>query len=53
MAIRRSLKGEPANALMRLGFVERMIEILFKFDSIYGSVLETEDILILQCTTKA
>lgn len=45
MAIRRSLKGEPANALMRLGSVEIVEEILLKFDSIYGSVLETEDIL--------
>lgn len=45
MAVRRSLKGEAANVLMRLGTVDKVDEILNKFDSIYGSVLETEDIL--------
>ena len=45
MAIRRSLKGEPANILMRLGSIEAIEEILWKFDSIYGNVMETEDIL--------
>ena len=45
MAVRRSLRGEAANVLMRLGTVEGIHEILEKFDSIYGSVLETEDIL--------
>ncbi|XP_062566718.1 uncharacterized protein LOC134229024 [Saccostrea cucullata] len=44
-AIRRSLKGEPANVLMRLGPVSTIEEILQKFDSIYGNVLGTEDIL--------
>lgn len=45
MAIRRSLKGEPANILMRLGSVDIIEEILHKFDSIYGNVMEAEDIL--------
>jgi hypothetical protein len=36
---------EAANVLMRLGTVEGIHEILEKFDSIYDSVLETEDIL--------
>ena len=41
-AMRGSLKGEPANVMMRLGSID---EILQKFDSIYGNVLGTEDIL--------
>lgn len=45
MAIRRSLKGEPANILMRLGSIDIIEEILHKFDSIYGNVMEAEDIL--------
>ena len=45
MAVRRSLRGEAANVLMRLGTVHAVEDILRKFDSIYGSVLETEDIL--------
>ena len=44
-AIRRSLKGEPANVMMRLGPGNSIDEILQKFDSIYGNVLGTEDIL--------
>lgn len=44
-AIRRSLKGEPATVMMRLGPVDSIDEILQKFDSIYGNVLGTEDIL--------
>lgn len=44
-AIRRSLKGEPATVMMRLGPVDNIDEILQKFDSIYGNVLGTEDIL--------
>ena len=44
-AIRRSLKGEPANVMMRLGPACSIEEILLKFDSIYGNVLGTEDIL--------
>lgn len=45
MAIRRSLKGEPANILMQLGSIDIIEEILHKFDSIYGNVMEAEDIL--------
>lgn len=44
-AIRRSLKGEPATVMMRLGPVDNIDEILQKFDSIYGNVLGTDDIL--------
>ena len=44
-AIKRSLKGEPANVMMRLGPGNSIDEILQKFDSIYGNVLGTEDIL--------
>lgn len=44
-AIRRSLKGEPANVMMRLGPVHTIEEILQKFDNIYGNVFGTEDIL--------
>lgn len=46
-AIRRSLQGEPATVMMRLGPVDNIDEILQKFDSIhvYGNVLGTEDIL--------
>jgi hypothetical protein len=45
MAIRRSLKEEPANILMRIGSVEVLEEIMWKFDGIYGNVMEAEDIL--------
>ncbi|XP_062601250.1 uncharacterized protein LOC134262945 [Saccostrea cucullata] len=45
MAIRRLLKGESANVLMRLGTIIKVDDIIVKFDSIYGSVLETENIL--------
>ena len=44
-AIRRSLKGEPANVMMRLGPGNSIDEILQEFDSIYGNVLSIEDIL--------
>lgn len=44
-AIRRPLKGEPATVMMRLSPVDNIDEILQKFDSIYGNVLGTEDIL--------
>lgn len=44
-AIRMSLKGEPPTAMMRLGHVDNIDEILQKFESIYGNVLGTEDIL--------
>lgn len=44
-AIIRLLKGEPATVMMRLGPVDNIDEILQKFDSIYGTVLGTENIL--------
>lgn len=44
-AIRRSVKGEAAKVIMRLGVGASVEEILFKLDSIYGNVLEKEDIL--------
>lgn len=43
--IRRSVKGEPPTAIMRLGHIDNRDEILQKFDSINGNVLGTEDIL--------
>ena len=45
MAVRRSLKGEAATVLMRLGPDILVQDVIAKFDSIYGNVLETEDIL--------
>lgn len=44
-AIRRSVKGEAAKVIMRLGVGANVQEILSKLDSIYGNVLEKEDIL--------
>lgn len=44
-AIIRLLKGEPATVMMRFGPVDNIDEILQKFDSIYGNVLGTENIL--------
>ncbi|XP_062606590.1 paraneoplastic antigen Ma3 homolog [Saccostrea cucullata] len=44
-AIRRSVKGEAAKVIMRLGVGVSVQEILCKLDSIYGNVLEKEDIL--------
>lgn len=44
-AITRSVKGEPPTAMMRLGHIDSIDEILQKFESINGNVLGTEDIL--------
>jgi hypothetical protein len=43
--IRISLKGEQANVMMRLDPACSIEEMLLKFDSIYGNVLGTENIL--------
>ena len=44
-SIRRSVKGEAAHVVMRLGVSASVDEILHKFDSIYGNVMEKEDVL--------
>lgn len=44
-AIRRSLRGEAARVSMRLGTNASVKEILHKFDSVYGAVEVSEDIL--------
>lgn len=44
-SIRRSVKGEAAHVIMRLGVSASVDEILYKFDSVYGNVMEKEDIL--------
>lgn len=46
MVIRRLLKGELVNILMWFGLIDIIEEILYKFDSIYGNVMEVEDILV-------
>lgn len=46
MVVRRFLKGEVVIVLMRLGFDIFVQDVIVKFDSIYGNVLETEDILV-------
>ena len=43
--IRRSVRGEAANVIMRLGVSASIDEVLHKMDSIYGNVLEKEDVL--------
>ena len=44
-AVRRSVRGEAANVIMRLGVGASIHDILHKMDSIYGNVLEQEDVL--------
>lgn len=44
-AIRRSVRGEPSRVLMRLGTTATVIEILQKFDSVYG-IIDTRESLL-------
>jgi hypothetical protein len=44
-AIRRSVKGDAASVLRRLGVDARLMDILRKFDSIYGDIDTKESLL--------
>ena len=44
-AIRNSLRGEASNLLRRLGYGASILDILEKFDSVYGEVDSKEHLL--------